>query len=85
MSSSNFNLRGVPAEVMVLLKREAKRLHTSINTLVLKMIEQGLGFTREKPVHRDLDHLADTWSVAEEKAFKENTLSFEQVDEELWK
>ena len=39
MSASNFNLRGIPTELMVLLKREAKRLHTSVNTLVLKMIE----------------------------------------------
>ena len=85
MSASNFNLRGIPAEVMALLKREAKRLRTSVNTLVLKMIEQGLGFTREKLAHHDLDHLANSWSAAEEKAFKENTHSFEQIDKELWK
>lgn len=85
MSAFNFNLRGIPSEVMVLLKQEAKRLHTSVNALVLKMIEQGLGFTREKWAHHDLDHLAGTWSVAEEKTFKESTQSFEQIDEELWK
>ena len=45
MSASNFNLRGIPSEVMVLLKKEAARLHTSVNALVLKMIERGLGFS----------------------------------------
>ncbi|HSW73124.1 MAG TPA: hypothetical protein VLG44_06955 [Chlamydiales bacterium] len=85
MSTSNFNLRGVPSEVMDLLKKEAKRLRTSVNTLVLKMIERGLGFTYEKPAHHDLDHLAGTWSKAEEKMFKEHTKSFEQIDKELWK
>ncbi len=85
MSASNFNLRGIPAEVMNLLKREAKRLHTSVNALVLKMIERGLGFTCEKIAHHDLDHLANSWSHAEEKAFRENTQPFEQIDKELWK
>lgn len=85
MTASNFNLRGIPADVMNLLKQEAKRLHTSVNALALKMIEQGLGFTREKIKHRDLDHLAGSWSAAEENTFNENTLSFEQIDKDLWK
>ena len=70
---------------MVQLKKEAKRLHTSVNGLVLKMIEQGLGFSCEKIAYHDLDHLAGTWSAAEEKMFKENTSAFEQIDKELWK
>ncbi|MBF8263909.1 MAG: hypothetical protein HW387_1574 [Parachlamydiales bacterium] len=85
MAVSNFNLRGIPTEVMILLKREAKRLNTSVNGLVLKMIERGLGFTREKPVHHDLDRLAGSWSSTEEKIFKDHTQSFEHIDKELWK
>jgi hypothetical protein len=80
-----FNLRGVPPEVMTLLKKEAKRLHTSVNALVLKMIERGLGYTHERHVHHDLDHLAGTWSDSETKIFNENVRSFEQIDKELWK
>lgn len=85
MATFNFNLRGIPSEVMALLKKEAKRLHTSVNTLVLRMIERGLGFIHEKPSYHDLDHLAGSWSAMEEKRFKENTQSFEQIDKELWK
>ena len=85
MSAFNFNLRGIPSEVMALLKREAKRLHTSVNALVLKMIERGLGFTREKVAYHDLDHLSGSWSALDEQVFKENTQSFEQIDKELWK
>jgi len=84
MSTSNFNLRGISADVMVLLKREAKRLHTSVNVLILKMIERGLGFTAEKPIYNDLDHLAGSWSSADEKTFENNTEYFEQIDKELW-
>ncbi len=85
MSTSNFNLRGISAEVMILLKREAKRMHTSVNTLVLKIIEGGLGFTCDKLSHHDLDHLSGSWSAPEEKLFKENTQAFEQIDKEMWK
>jgi len=84
MSASNFNLRGIPSELMVLLKREAKRLRTSVNVLILQMIERGLGFAREKTRYHDLDHLAGSWSATEEKSFEENTQYFEQIDKELW-
>ncbi len=84
MSASNFNLRGIPSEVMALLKREAERLQTSVNILILKLIERGLGVTRERPAYHDLDHLAGSWPVAEEKTFKENTKAFEKIDKDLW-
>ena len=84
MSASNFNLRGIPSELMTLLKQEAKRLRTSVNVLILQMIERGLGFTREKVVYHDLDHLADSWSSTEAKSFEENTEYFEKIDQELW-
>ncbi len=84
MSASNFNLRGIPSEVMIVLKREAKRLSTSVNLLILKMIERGLGFKHERTTYHDLDHLAGTWSSAEQKAFEKNTRYFEQIDKELW-
>lgn len=83
--STNFNLRGIPPEVMLSLKKEAKRLRTSVNLLVLKMIERGLGFTCEKTAHHDLDYLAGTWSAIEEKEFKKAIQPFEQIDKELWK
>lgn len=84
MSASSFNLRGIPEDVMALLKREAKRLRTSVNVLILKMIERGLGFSCEKSSYHDLDHLAGSWSSAEKKAFEENTKQFEKIDKELW-
>jgi hypothetical protein len=84
MSASSFNLRGIPEEIMTLLKREAKRLRTSVNVLILKMIERGLGFSCEKSSYHDLDHLAGSWSIAEEKTFEENTKHFEKIDKEFW-
>jgi len=54
MSTSNFNLRGIPEEVMALLKQEAKRLHISVNVLILKMIEKEFGFSPKKTTYHDL-------------------------------
>ena len=84
MSAFSFNLRGIPSDVMRLLKQEAKRLGTSVNVLILKMIERSLGVSYEKTAFHDLDHLAGSWSNTEAKAFEANTKPFEKIDKELW-
>ncbi len=45
MSANNFNLRGVPSEVIQHLKAEAKKCKVSVNSLILKLIEEGIGFS----------------------------------------
>ncbi len=86
MSASNFNLRGIPEDLMGILKKEAKKLHISVNSLILKILEKGLGasFQVKRPLFHDLDHLAGTWSEEDAKKFKEETKFFEQIDEGLW-
>ena len=87
MSASNFNLRGIPDHVVNLLKKEAKRLKTSVNGLILKMLERGLGVSGERirPIYHDLDHLAGSWTPSDVKSFQKNTETFEQIDKDLWK
>lgn len=80
----NFNLRGIPPEVMLLLKKEAKRIDTSVNSLILTIIKRELGFTHERVAYHDLDHLAGTWNASEAEMFTKNTRYFEQIDKELW-
>ena len=84
MATSNFNLRGIPSDVMDTLKKKAKKLRMSVNALALKMIEQSLGLSREKFIHHDLDHLAGSWSSEEEKIFNKSIKSFEKIDKEMW-
>lgn len=86
MTTSNFNLRGVPEEVMFLLKQKAKEEKISINSLILLVVEEGIGFKpkKKKKIYHDLDHLAGTWSEQECKEFEENTQYFEQIDKDLW-
>lgn len=86
MPTSSFNLRKISPEVMLLLKKEAIKQKISINSLLLKIIDQGLGIAHpiKKPIFHDLDHLAGTWSNKEKKEFDENIKSFENIDKELW-
>ncbi|MCE5317949.1 MAG: hypothetical protein LLG04_11415 [Parachlamydia sp.] len=71
---------------MSLLKREAKGQNTSVNSLIIRMIEQGIGYSKKSKKTRfhDLDNLAGMWSAADCKAFEENTKLFETIDKELW-
>ena len=74
MAPSNFNLKGISPEVMLRLKEEAQKLQTSVNPLILNLIEEGIGLSRKKRTYHDLDHLANSWSSEEEKAFEKHTV-----------
>lgn len=84
--ASNFNLRNLAPEVMLLLKKEAVKQKISVNSLILEILKQGLGVAHptKKAVFHDLDHLAGTWSDKDKKAFDDSTKSFEKLDKELW-
>jgi hypothetical protein len=86
MTASNFNLRGVRSEVMASLKKEAEKQNTSVNFLILKLIERGIGYshTVKRPTYHDLDKFAGTWSIADERAFEKSAKDFEKIDENLW-
>lgn len=86
MSTSNFNLRNIPENVIGLLKKNAAKQKISINSLILQIIENGLGITYKatKNTFHDLDYLAGTWSAEDEEKFNKNTKRFENIDKELW-
>ena len=87
MNPINFNLRNIPPKVMVFLKKEAGKQQISVNSLILKMIEQSCFGTLRSPkktIYHDLDPLAGTWSDEDKKTFDENIKAFENIDKELW-
>ena len=84
--SLNFNLRGIKPEAMAFLKKEAKASNVSVNFLILKLIDQGVGHAtkgKRKKIH-DLDNLANTWSEKDAQMFDQNIQLFESIDKELW-
>lgn len=80
-------VRGLSREAQARLKRQAAREKSSVNALVVRLIEAQAGSARSAlPVaRRNLDHLAGTWSAAEAKAFDKATQPFSAIDPALWK
>ena len=60
---------------------------TNINTNLLKLIKESLGFTKKSRtvIYTDLDHLAGTWSEKDSMDFQKCIADFEKIDEDMWK
>ena len=85
---ANLSIRGLDAKALAELKTRAAKEDASVNTLVLRLIEQGLGHRRAKPAlrrHDDLDALAGSWRKNEVVDFERATAPFGKVDVKLWK
>lgn len=85
---TNLSIRGLDAKALADLKSRAAKEDASVNSLVVRLIEQGLGHRRPKPVlrrHDDLDALAGIWNKKEGVDFERVTTPFGEVDPQLWK
>ena len=85
---SNLSVRGLDAGALAELKTRARRENASVNSLVVRFIEQGLGRKRSKVSlrrHDDLDALAGTWRKEDATEFERATAPFAEVDRRLWK
>jgi hypothetical protein len=69
------------------LEQESHRRGSSINGLILEAIRSFLGVpgSTRGGGHHDLDHLAGTWSEADEREFAEAVQGFAAIDEEMWR
>ena len=79
---AHLSIRGLDDKALVLKKRAVKEA-TSVNTLLLGLIDQGLGHAKAKAGlrrHKDLDALAGTWSKSEAAEFERATAAFNKVD-----
>lgn len=85
---ANLSIRGLNDRALAELKRRALQEDASVNTLVLRLIEQGVGLQRLKPgLQRkdDLDALAGQWQAADAQAFEAATAPFADLDPGLWR
>ena len=84
----NLSIRGLDDKALAALKKRAAKEDASVNALVLRLIEQGLGLRRAKPAlhrHDDLDALAGSWRKNDAIEFERATAPFGKVDAKLWK
>ena len=89
---SNLSVRGIDPVNFSALKAMAAQERGSVNALLLRLIDQGLGNTVDKTLNKptarrydDLDALAGVWSAQDAADFAEATAPFETVDAALWK
>ncbi len=85
---TNLSIRGLDIRAFTELKSRAAREDVSVNTLVLRLIEQGLGLKRTKPAlarHDDLDALAGSWGAEDGAEFERATAPFAEIEDGLWK
>jgi hypothetical protein len=80
-----FTLRGLDEETTALLRAEADRQGTSMNSLVLDYVRRGLGVAKpRRPRYHDLDNFFGSWSAQEADAFLESLRDFEVIDQDEW-
>jgi len=80
-------IRGIDDELEAALKDSAKEKDESLNKTMLRLLRTALNLDRPKLYreYHDIDHLAGTWSEADEEEFLKSQEGFRQVDEDLWK
>ncbi len=86
--AGNLSVRGVSASTMGALRQRASRDGASVNSLVVKLLDQALG--RAPGAGRlqtfdDLDTLAGSWSAEDAQAFAADTQSFTTIDPAQWR
>lgn len=82
---ASMSIRGLDDQALARLKSQAEQEGSSLNSLVLRLLQ---GTDRQPSALRkfdDLDALAGTWSKQEAQAFERNTAAFSEVDATLWK
>ena len=84
----NLSIRGLDAKALAALKRRAVEEDSSVNAVVLRLVEQALGLRPSKPErasHDDLDALAGCWQKQDGADFDAATSGFSKIDADLWK
>ena len=85
---SNLSVRGVDPATLASLKSIAGKEGVSVNTLVLRMIDQALGRSpakRSKPRYDDLDSLVGAWSADEAAQFEAATAALREIEPDFWR
>ena len=85
---ASMSIRGLDKKALSGLKRRAAREGSSLNNLVLRLLQGEVGAsgkTRLLQKFDDLDALAGTWSREQAQAFERDTAAFCEVDPVLWK
>jgi hypothetical protein len=82
------SIRGIDDKAIFRLKKQAQQEGSSLNSLVVKVLETMAGVRRADKANErfdDLDALQGTWSERDAEAFESASVDFAQVDQAMWK
>jgi plasmid stability protein len=84
---ATMSIRGLDDKVLTRLKGQAEQEGSSLNSLVLRLLQNADSPIQTKLLNKfdDLNALAGTWSSKEAQDFESNTATFAEVDVALWK
>ncbi len=80
-------LRNLTPELAAEIERIAAEEHLSLNRTAIRLLEKGAGIRSHaghEIVHRDLDHLAGSWSDEEAAQFDASLSQQRKIDPEMW-
>ena len=84
-STEQLTVRGLPKDVSVRLRKEARARGWSLNRTVVYFLRKAAGLEDSKPVlHDDLDALLGSWTAAEGKAFDKALKRMRRIDSDVW-
>ena len=81
-------IRGIDEKAVLRLKKQAQQEGSSLNSLVVRVLETAAGVrtaAKGSPHFDDLDALQGTWSTQDARDFERATGEFSLVDATLWK
>jgi hypothetical protein len=83
-------LRNIPPRLARRISRRAVQDGTSLNRTVIRMLDEATSVTgpQARPsgkLHRDLDHLAGSWSRERAAEFDAALAEQRRIDPELWR
>jgi hypothetical protein len=82
------SIRGLDDKALSRLKRQAEREGSSLNSLVVRLLQDKMGASGKPRLLQkfdDLDELAGTWTSQQVRSFERDTAAFSEVDPALWK
>jgi hypothetical protein len=70
-----------------MIREWARKKRISVNKAVISLLQEHMGESERKPVHRyhDLDELAGSWTKQEAQAFDAVLAKQRGIDPEMWK
>jgi plasmid stability protein len=82
---ANLTIKKLDDRILERLRAQAKKLGMSLNSYLRKTLAETVGLQPGVRTFDDLSDLAGSWTEEEAREFHENTMVFEEIDENLWK